>query len=81
VKWGGTDLKWGGRAPLALPLATALRFQLLFLSDADRSSKLIPQSEESNRAIPPKFSKTCSIVISVQYIRWVRHCLIIKIKS
>jgi len=25
VKWGGTDFKLGGRAPLALPLATALR--------------------------------------------------------
>jgi len=24
VKWGGTDFKWGGRAPLAPPLATAL---------------------------------------------------------
>ena len=25
VKWEGTDFKWVGRAPLALPLATALR--------------------------------------------------------
>ena len=25
VKWGGTDFKWGGRAPLATPLATTLR--------------------------------------------------------
>jgi len=24
VKWEGTDFKWGGRAPLAPPLATAL---------------------------------------------------------
>jgi len=24
VKWGSTDFKWGGRAPLAPPLATAL---------------------------------------------------------
>jgi len=24
VKWGGTDIKLGGRAPLASPLATAL---------------------------------------------------------
>ena len=24
VKWGGTDFKWGGRAPLDRPLATAL---------------------------------------------------------
>jgi len=24
VKWGGTDFKWGGRAPLVAPLATAL---------------------------------------------------------
>jgi len=24
VKWGGTDFKWEGRAPLASPLATAL---------------------------------------------------------
>jgi len=24
MKWGGTDFKWGGRAPLAPPLATAL---------------------------------------------------------
>ena len=24
VKWGGTDIKWGSRAPLAPPLATAL---------------------------------------------------------
>jgi len=25
MKWGGTDFKWGGRAPLAPPLATTLR--------------------------------------------------------
>jgi len=25
VKWRGIDFKWGGRAPLAPPLATALR--------------------------------------------------------
>ena len=25
VEWVGTDFKWGGRAPLAPPLATALR--------------------------------------------------------
>ena len=31
VKWGDTDFKWGGRAPLPPPLATALRSrQFLF---------------------------------------------------
>jgi len=24
MKWGGTEFKWGGRAPLASPLATAM---------------------------------------------------------
>jgi len=24
VKWGGTDFKWGGRAPMSSPLATTL---------------------------------------------------------
>jgi len=28
VKWGGTDFKWGGREPLAPPLATALAHPL-----------------------------------------------------
>jgi len=24
MNWGGTEFKWGGRAPLAPPLATAM---------------------------------------------------------
>jgi len=30
---------------------------------------------------PPKFSKTCSVVSSVEYISWLRPCLLSKIKS
>ena len=32
VKWGGTDFKWGGRAPLAPPLATDLIDSRLLLA-------------------------------------------------
>jgi len=31
VIWGGTDFKWGGRAPLASPLTTALHEKHLLL--------------------------------------------------
>ena len=31
--------------------------------------------------LSPKFSKTCSVVSSVEYISWVRPCLLSKIKS
>jgi len=38
-------------------------------------------NRSSNQAIPsPKFSKTCSVVSSVEYISWVRPCLLIEYK-
>jgi len=51
------------------------------LSGTEKSCQLIPQSggeQEGNS--PPKFSKT-SVVSSVEYISWVRPCLLSKIKS
>jgi len=34
----------------------------------------------ATRQFPPKFSKTCSVVSLVEYISWVRPCLLSKIK-
>ena len=51
------------------------------LSDTDKSCQLIPESGERNRASPSKFTKTCSVVNSVEYISWVRPFLLSKIKS
>ena len=54
--------------------------QLLFLSDADTSHKscwLMPQLGGATGQSPPKFLKTCS----VEYISWVRPCLLSKMKS
>ena len=31
VKWGGTDFKWGGREPLAPPLATVLSLSEIYM--------------------------------------------------